>query len=196
MNNIPLLQKALGKDWGQLPSVIKRHYSISNDSTSCVKGSMEIGYPSYLYPLIQLIHLCGGLISKRGQKITTVVKKSVSQEGKKLLWQRSMKYFNHSEERFSSYMVYQCDHELIEYVRYGFGLRLKVSVENGSLVYRSKGHIWQIGQFQITFPDWFVLGSATIIETPISERQFILDFKINHPLLGKTYWYFGEFSYC
>jgi hypothetical protein len=88
------------------------------------------------------------------------------------------------------------NHELIEYVQFGFGLRLKVSVENGNLVYRSNGHIWQCGSLRLTFPDWLVLGVATIIETPISDQQFELDFSIKHPIWGKSYWYSGVFHYC
>jgi hypothetical protein len=53
-------------------------------------------------------------------------------------------------------MIYLKAHELIETVRFGFGLRLKVSVENGTLVYRSNGHIWQCGWLRLTFPDWLV----------------------------------------
>ncbi len=59
MNNMPLLQKALAEDWEKLPAVIQRHYSIAGGAGSSLKGGMEIGYPSYLLPLIFLIHLCG-----------------------------------------------------------------------------------------------------------------------------------------
>lgn len=196
MKNIALLQKTLGEDWNKLPSVIQRHYSVPTNATTCLQGNMEIGYPTFLLPLISLIHLCGGLVSRRGKEIHTLVEKTVAKQQTELHWKRTLTYPDNKKDYFYSQMVFLQDHELIETVRFGFGLRLKVSVENGDLVYRSNGHIWQYGKFRITFPDWLVLGKATIIETPISDQQFKLDFSIKHPLWGKCYWYHGMFSYC
>jgi hypothetical protein len=196
MNNIPLLQQALGEDWNKLPRVIQRHYSVPSDSNTCIKGHMEIGYPNSLFPLINLIHLCGGLVSRRGKNIETVVKKTISTQSTHLYWQRTLIYPDNKKDYFYSRMVYLRNHELIETVRFGFGLRLNVSVDNGVLVYRSNGHIWQYGKLRLTFPDWLLLGAATIIETPISDQQFRLDFSIKHPLWGNSYWYHGIFQYC
>lgn len=195
MDNTPLLQKALGEDWNKLPSVIQRHYNAPIDSSTCLKGYMEIGYPNFLFPLISLIHLCGGLVLKRGNQIGTKVIKTVSPQNAELCWQRTLKYPDNTEYFFYSRMRYFQNHELIETVRFGFGLRLKVSVDNGQLVYRSNGHVWQYGKLRLTFPDWLLLGQATIIETPVSDQQLKLDFSIRHPLWGKCYWYHGVFQY-
>jgi len=196
MNNIPLLQKVLGDDWDKLPPVIQRHYTIPVDSNTCVRGDMEIAYPNFLLPLISLIHLCGGLVSKRGKKINTLVKKTVSAQNTELFWQRTLEYSGNKKDSFYSRMVYLQPNELIETVRFGFGLRLKVSVEDGTLVYRSNGHIWQYACLRLTFPDWLLLGKACIIEHPISDREFKLDFSIQHPLWGESYCYHGIFQYC
>lgn len=196
MKNIPLLQKTLGEDWVKLPPVIQRHYTVSSNSNTCLIGNMEIGYPNFLLPLISLIHLCGGLVSRRGKNIVTRVEKTISTESEELYWQRTLTYPDNKKDYFSSRMFFLQSNELIERVRFGFGLRLKVSVENGNLVYRSNGHIWQYSQLRLTFPDWWVLGKATIIETPISDQQFRLNFSIKHPLWGRCYWYSGIFQYC
>lgn len=185
MNNNPLLQKALGENWNKLPPVLRRHYTVPRDSKTCLKGKMEIGYPDFLLPLISLIHLCGGLVSRRGEDIETQVEKSITTDNSELLWRRTLKYPDNKKDYFYSRMVYLKNNELIEIVKFGFGLRLKVSVENGNLVYRSNGHIWQCGSLRLTFPDWLVLGTATIIEIPVSEQQFRLEFSIKHPVLGK-----------
>jgi hypothetical protein len=91
-------------------------------------------------------------------------------------------------------MEYQQGNELIEFVGFGFGLYLKLTVENDMLVYRSNGHLWQIGKLRIPIPDMLFLGHATILETAVSENQFELDFKIKHPLFGVTYSYGGVFN--
>ena len=195
MDNTPFLQKTLAEDWNNLPAVIQRHYSINNGASSCLKGRMEIGYPNYLLPLIFLIHLCGGLVLRRGKDIETQVEKTTPKKNTALLWKRTLTYPDNKKDCVYSQMVYLQNHELIETVRYGFGLRLKVSVENGKLVYRSNGHIWQYGRLRLTFPDWLLLGKSTIIETPVSDKQFSLDFSIKHPLWRKCYWYHGVFQY-
>lgn len=145
---------------------------------------------------MSLIHLFGGLVSRRGKDIETVVEKTSSPQNTKLFWQRTLNYPNNKTDCFYSQMVYLQNHELIETVRFGFGLRLIVAVEKGRLVYRSNGHIWQYGSFRLTFPDWLVLSEAIIIEEPISDHQFKLDFSIKHPLWGDSYWYHGVFEYC
>ena len=196
MDNIPLLKKTLDEDWNKLPPVIQRHYTVPSDSNTCLKGSMGIGYPNHLLPLINLIRLCGGLVLRRGKDIEILVEKTISPQNTELCWQRTLTYPDNKKDYFYSQMVYLKSHEIIQTVLFGFGLCLKVSVENSKLVYRSKGHIWQWGKTQITFPDWLVLGDATIIETAISDQQFKLDFGVKHPLWGTCYWYYGIFQYC
>jgi len=196
MDNIPLLQKALSEDWHKLPAVIQRHYSIDSGSGSRLKGCMEVGYPNHLLPLISMIHLCGGLVLRRGKAIETQVEKTTSNKNTALFWKRTLAYADNNKDYFYSQMLFLQKYELIEMVRYGFGLRLKVSVESGNLVYRSNGHIWQYRKLRLTFPDWLLLGRATIIETPVSDKQFSFDFSIEHPFWGKCYWYQGVFQYC
>lgn len=91
-------------------------------------------------------------------------------------------------------MEYHQGNELIEFVGGGFGLYLKLTVENNRLVYRSNGHLWQVGKLRLPIPDVLFLGHATIIEAAVFEHSFELDFKINHPLFGETYSYGGLFS--
>jgi Domain of unknown function (DUF4166) len=62
------------------------------------------------------------------------------------------------------------------------------------LVYRSNGHLWQVGKLRIPIPDVLFLGHAIITETAISENQFQLNFRITHPLFGETYRYGGAFQ--
>jgi len=189
-----LIQKVLGPDWHKLPRVIQSHYEVSEHRGSCVEGMMTITYPGYMLPLIRLIHRFGGLIVRRGSGVHTRVQKTVADNP--LHWQRTMTYIDGKTDTFHSQMAYCAEHELIETIRFGFGLRLTVEVSDGDLVYRSNGHYWQYGRCRITIPDWLLLGSATISEHALSEDEFHLDFTIKHPLWGVTYCYRGNFHYC
>ncbi|WP_415879393.1 DUF4166 domain-containing protein [Methylomonas sp. TEB] len=188
-----LMQKVLGDDWQQLPEVIQRHYRISDGQQSRLTGTMEIGYPIYLFPLIWLIHLFGGLLLWRGQAAQAEVDKTA--DGELLQWHRTMIYADGKTDCFSSRMSYAADHELVELIGFGFGLRLHVSVENGELLYRSNGHFWQCGSLRLNIPDYLLLGSASISERAVSEDEFYLDFSIRHPWWGVSYYYRGNFRY-
>ncbi|AMK77182.1 MULTISPECIES: DUF4166 domain-containing protein [Methylomonas] len=191
--SVSLMQKVLGDDWQQLPAVIQRHYRISDGQQSRLVGEMAIGYPSYLFPLIWVIHLFGGLLLWRGQAAQAEVDKTA--DGELLDWQRTMTYPDGKTDCFSSRMSYAADHELIETIGFGFGLRLNVSVENGELLYRSNGHFWQCGSLRMNIPDWLLLGSASISERAVSDDEFYLDFSIRHPWWGESYYYRGNFRY-
>ncbi|MGZ4997783.1 MAG: DUF4166 domain-containing protein [Methylobacter sp.] len=95
---------------------------------------------------------------------------------------------------FASRMTWQKDHELIEMVGMGFGIRLKLSVEQGKLIYQSCGHLLQLGPLTLPIPDSLLLGHAVITEQALSDYAFQLDFQIAHPLWGKTYYYGGIFE--
>lgn len=196
MKNIPILQKTLGTDWDKLSAVIQRHYRVTSNSSTRIKGKMEIGYPTLLLPMIYIIHLFGGLVRKRGKDVLTEVRKNSSKQNTELCWQRILEYTGNKKDSFYSRMMYLNDHELIETIRFGFGIRFIVSVDDGNLIYRSNGYIWQCGEYQLTFPDWLLLGEAIIIERPITDQQFSLNFSFKHPLWGVSYWYKGEFYYC
>jgi hypothetical protein len=187
------MERVLGDDWHKLPAVIQRHYHISGGQQSRLQGTMEIAYPGYLYPLVWLIHLFGGLVLWRGPAVQANVDKTA--DGGILHWQRSMTYPDGKIDYFRSQMHFAAAHELIETIGFGFGLRLKVEVRNGDLLYRSQGHFWRWGRLQLNIPDWLLLGSATISEHAVSAEEFYLDFTIKHPLWGVSYSYRGRFRY-
>lgn len=186
-----LMQKVLGADWHKLPRVIQRHYEVGENQGSCLEGAMTIAYPAYMLPLIRLIHGLGGLVFRRGADIDTRVQKTAS--GGLLYWHRTMTYSDGKSDCFRSQMAYCAEHQLIETIRFGFGLRLTVAVSDGDLIYRSNGHFWQCGRCRLIIPDGLLLGSATISEHALSEHEFYLDFTIRHPLWGITYYYRGKF---
>jgi hypothetical protein len=112
-----------------------------------------------------------------------------------LHWQRHIQAGDNGKRCvFASRMLWQQDHELIELVGVGFGIRLQLSVEQGKLVYQSRGHLLKLGPLTLPIPDSLLLGHALITEQALSEDTFQLDFKITHPLWGTTYYYGGIFA--
>jgi hypothetical protein len=193
--NISLMQRVLGDDWAALPPVIQRHYQITMPQQAItVTGNMNIDYPYWLTPVIKLLRLFGALVDLKGEGLAVQVKKWRQTDPAILHWQRHIQAADNKQCVFASRMAWQQDHELIELVGMGFGIRLKLSVEQGKLVYRSRGHLLQLGPLILPIPDSLLLGHAVITEQALSEDTFQLDFQIVHPLWGKTYCYGGIFE--
>ncbi len=197
MNSIPLIQRALGEDWHTLPTVIQRHYTLmqANNTSSVVVGSMYVHYPAFARPMVAIARLMGALIDTKSNTLQASVKKWVNNDSGALFWRREIQSADTKTTVFASRMEYQHGNEVIEFVGFGFGVRLKVFAKNRQLIYQSNGHLWRCKLFSIPIPDVLFLGHATIIEKAIDDDSFELDFKIIHPLLGKTYEYGGVFHY-
>ena len=197
MKKPPLFQQILGKDWDKLPEVIRRHYRLpsGNILQNRVSGTMAIDYPWFVTPILKMIRLFGGLIDAKGTNNAVTVDKQVDPDRPDcIFWRREIIPPDGATIVFASRMEYQQANELIEFIGGGFGLHLKLTVENGRLVYRSNGHLWQVGNIRIPVPDVLMLGHATITETAVSDNEFELDFRIRHPLFGDTYRYGGLFK--
>jgi len=191
------MQKVLGDKWQHLPPVIQRHYCLqaNHKLANLVTGTMYVRYPKFVRPMLFITRLMGGLVDLKGENLSVRVEKWLSADNSDtLFWKRTIQAHDGQSTVFASRMEYQQDNQLIEFVGCGFGLLLTVTVENSRLIYRSNGHLWQIGKLRIPIPDVLFLGHATITETAISENQFELDFRIKHPLFGDTYSYGGVFQ--
>jgi hypothetical protein len=195
MNTISLMQRVLGTDWNALPAVIQRHYHLTQpEQIIVVTGKMNIDYPVLLTPMLKLLRLCGALVDLKGEQMAVEVKKWRKTDPLVLFWQRHIQDGKGKHCLFSSRMIWQQDHELVEFVGLGFGIRLKLSVEEGKLIYRSNGHLLKIGALVLPIPDNLLLGHAFISEEAVSEDSFRLHFEIVHPLWERTYYYGGIFN--
>lgn len=189
------MHQVLGEDWHDLPAVIRSHYDIAEPGKSTiVTGSMTIDYPCWLSPVLKLMRLCNALVDLKGGPMVVQVRKWQDPDASALCWRRHIQSGDGRQQLFPSRMVRQQGNELIEYVGMGFGIRLKVSVEDGRLVYRSNGHLLKLGPVVLPIPDSLLLGHAVIREEALSEDSFLLHFEIVHPLWGKTYSYGGIFN--
>ena len=196
MNDEPLFKRVLGADWDKLSPVIRKHYDLHEGGIShcTVTGNMEIDYPLLLTPLIKLIHVLGGLVDIKGKQVATQVEKQVKTDSPFLYWRRSLQTDDGRQTVFASKMIYYGENELIEFIGFGFGLRLKISQNKGDLIYQSNGHLLKLFGICIPIPDWLVLGHAYITEHALTDNSFQLRFVISHPLWGETYRYGGVFS--
>lgn len=183
MKNISVIRQALGNDWHKLPFVIQSHYQLEQGkkTKNLVSGTMSIYFPVFIKPMLFIARLMGGLIDLKGDNMNVRVEKwLIHDKPNTLFWKRNIQAPDGKSTVFASRMEYQKDNELIEFVGSGFGLYLRLTVEDNKLVYRSNGHLWRLGRLTVPIPDVLFLGHATITETAISDHEFQLDFQIDH----------------
>ncbi len=195
--NQAVIKRALGESWEKLDDIVKRHYEMTPGESSgiVVRGVMDEVYHSALAKLFLIPgRFFGALVPYRGRNIPTEVHNwTTDKNSRAMFWHRTLHFPNRPPLIFASRMEHVRNNEIIEYVRYGLGIRMQMSVDAGALVFKSKSYVWRIGGISIPIPTWVILGDAEIIEKAAANDRFYIHFEMNHPLLGKTFSYSGYF---
>jgi hypothetical protein len=188
MDTTPLMQRALGSQWEELPPALQRHYMYNNNVDV---GALDISYPGLMQPYLNLLRLLGALINRRGSEIPTTVSKRM--EGDTQYWERTISFPDGKVVLFNSRWEYAGDNELIEYVNPVIGLRMAVHVEAQQLHYSGRHFVIRLGSLRLPIPACLVLGHTTILERAVGENAFAMDFRLQHPWFGELFRYAGEF---
>ena len=184
-----IMRKALGEQWQALPATLCAHYQ-DEDNTDV--GVLDIEYPRAMQLFLNLLHLFGALLNRRGKAIPTTVEKIMNDETQ--CWKRTLNFPDGKTILFTSRWVYAEGSQLIEYVNSFLGLRMAVSVKEGELHYAGIHYVLQLGRLRIAIPEWLMLGHTTIIESQLDDTHFVMDFRLHHPLFGQIYRYAGKFE--
>lgn len=196
-NDQPVFKHILGNQWDELGEVIRKHYFLrpfSNDHI-CVTGIMgEINHSFLAKLLIPFGRLFGALVPYKGRKIPIEVYYHTKNENGNIYWDRVFMFPGKRPYHFRSFMQHAKNNEVVEYVRFGVGMRLKVTAEQGALVFRNGGYIWRVANISIPIPLRLILGTAYVEERPIDSTKFSMKMELEHPLFGMLFQYRGEFS--
>jgi len=197
-STLPVIRKALGEDWNALGEIVRHHYDISPGTRSnmTIEGLMSEVYHSPVGKLYLLPgRLFGALVPYKGRDIPTRVRNwTQPDDDNSMFWHRTLRFPGRRPVIFRSRMVHAGGDEIIEYVRFGLGIRMRLSVRDAALVFESVGYVWDIGGLRLSIPAWAILGDAVIVEKPLSDNTFHIDFVIRHPLFGRTFSYTGTFA--
>ena len=197
-SRLPVIRQALGENWNALGGIVRRHYDISPGTASnmTIDGLMSEVYHSAVGKLYLLPgRLFGALVPHKGRDIPTRVRNwTQPDDDSSMFWRRTLRFPARRPVVFRSRMVHVGGDEIIEYVRFGLGIRMRLSVREGALVFESVGYVWDIGGLRVSIPAWAILGDAVIVEKPLSDHSFHIDFVIRHPLFGRTFSYTGTFA--
>ncbi len=184
-----LMQLILGDDWNKLPPALQAHYRFGETTDT---GHMDIEFPRFMQPYLNVLRLLGALVNRRGRKVSTVVEKRAVE--KRQYWRRTVRYLDGKVVYFNSFWISAEGNQVIEFVNPVFGLKMAVSVADGRLYYQGVCIVIKLGPVLISVPEWLVLGRSSIVEKAVDETRFAMDFRIIHPLFGQVFRYSGEFE--
>jgi len=193
----PVFKTILGKSWDNLGEVVQRHYFLRPYSSDyiCVKGTMsEVRHSLIATLFIPVGWLFGAIVPFQGKNVPIDVHYNSSKDNSNIYWDRVFKFSKKRHFHFKSHMVHYKENEVIEFVRYGVGLKLKVTAEDGALVFRDTGYIWRIFGVNIPIPGRILMGRAYVEERPIDDSQFSMKMQVAHPIMGVLFVYEGQFS--
>jgi hypothetical protein len=109
MKPISFMQKILGDEWNNLPSVIQRHYQLQagHQEANVVVGTMYVRYPKFVRPMLFLTRLMGGLIDLQGYQLMARVEKwSDADQPNTLFWKRTIQAPDGKITVFASALIF------------------------------------------------------------------------------------------
>ncbi len=189
MSEHNIMKRALGEQWHSLPHALQAHYQ-DQDNTDI--GKLSVEYPTWMQWPLNVLHLFGALLNKKGQGISTEVRKTM--QGNTQYWHRTLMFNEENKIYFKSHWQYAGDNKMIEYVNPLLGLCMSVEVKEEKLFYQGEYFVLRLGKLKLPIPEWMLLGHTTIVEEQVSADQFAMDFRLTHPLFGQIYRYAGSFK--
>jgi len=196
MTEKPVFQIVLGDHWQGLGNVIQRHYFLKPNSSDaiCVSGEMaEIKHSLIAKLLIPFGLLFGAIVPFQGKGIPVDVHYNANPNNSNIYWDRVLK-FKRGDFHFKSYMQPVKANEVIEFVRFGVGIRLAVTVEDEALVFRDMAYLWRVLGVDLPIPGRWLMGKVYVEERPIDDRRFSMLMTLTHPWFGELFKYRGTFE--
>ena len=134
------------------------------------------------------------MVPYRGHNVPIDVYYASDSENANLYWDRVFKFSASNQFHFKSHMEHLKGNEVVEFVRFGVGMRLLVTVEDGAIVFRDNGYIWRLFGVSIPIPVNLLFGSAYVEERPIDDNTFSMKMIMKHSIFGVMFRYEGQFT--
>ncbi|MBE7183101.1 MAG: DUF4166 domain-containing protein [Methylobacterium mesophilicum] len=193
----PVFQSVIGSGWSGLGPVIRRHYRLRpfSDDYVLVRGVMgEVHHGFVAKLLMPMARLFGALVPYRGRDVPIEVHYRARPDSAGIHWDRVFHFPGRPPFHFRSSMAPVRDNEVIEFVRFGVGMRLLVTAEDGAIVFRDRGYVWRLFGRDWPLPLGLLMGKAYVEERPANEAEFTMRMRLRHPLLGELFRYEGRFT--
>lgn len=190
-----IFQSIFGEAWNLLPLVMQKHYAVrsgSNDKV-VVEGTMDIERSWLARLLSPLLRLCGALVPYSGKDVPVTVCFSSPPGSRAFIFDRVFHFPGHAPCRFHSRMEQIRIDEVVEFMRFGIGWRLRYGWDGQRVRLHHAGYVWRIFGVLIPLPLELLIGKGSAWEEPVDDHTFRMWMGVIHPVWGQTYSYSGTF---
>ena len=193
--------RLLGQDrWLALPVAVRRRFLRRIAAGACVTYVGEVA-ECRISPLGWLLAQAARLIGAplplhRDIGVPAAVSITADLAGKGQFWTRQygraqgFPQVIHSAKRFAG------PTGLEEYLGLGFGIALRLAVDDGALLFLSDHYFWRGGKLRLRIPRWIAPGRLTIGHVDLGDGRFAFTLDLIHPLAGALFHQCAIFADC
>ena len=192
----PTFKSIFGKDWENLPPIIKKHYGNHPYSTevTTVDGELDVFCKPPLLWLSPLMRLFGQIPTFNENNVPVTVHFESNLNSNAFHLNRSFKFSDRKFYIFYSRMLQIEGNEVIEIMRFGLGWRAEYSWDGEKVILAHKGYALQVFGHFIPLPLTMLVGAGNAAEYPVDDNTFDMEVSITHPWWGEMYGYKGRFE--
>ena len=183
--------------WDKVPEVIRKRYACRpySDDKIEVRGWLDITYSPIIRLFLPLLKLFGALMPYEGREVSSTIYFHSETDSNAFCFDRKIHYEGGKEGRFQSKMYPYKEYQVLEYIRFGVGVKLKYEYDGKDTVrLKHHGYFWKIFGLLVPMPFALLFGRAYGEEVVVSKSEFKMKAGAKHFLLGTMFEYKGQFK--
>jgi hypothetical protein len=191
-------RQILGQEaWDRLGPEVKKRFSMKPLRGSAIRyeGMMRIidlSVTGWLFA--QACRLIGTPLAPwRGTQVPMSIELVPDEKRRGVAWQRCYQFTPTKSFTVRSTKCKGGQGEFIEHIGRGFSMRLRLTEEDGNLVFTSVAYEIETGGRTFRIPPLLTPGITTVTHEQLTGDHFRFTLSVDHPLLGRTIYQDGEF---
>ncbi len=178
--------------WGQLPAAVQARF-VQHLSRTVYPGSMQVRASWLGLALAQLCRLIGTPLAPFTAEDVAVTVEVYPDRTGALVWDRRYAFQGRKPVLVTSRKAMDRTHGLVEVVRCGVGMALRLTVEDGALHFRSRRYFLALGPARLPLPLLLTPGEAHVVHADEGGGLFRFTMTFTHPWFGRLYFQTGLF---
>lgn len=176
------------QQWELLPDAVRKRFSkrVSDGVTIVYKGRVtQIAYSRTGYVLAHILRIIGAplpLPVEPGMETVVTVTEDRASGGQ--FWTRMFSRGSHFPQIIHSVKRFAGKTGLEEALPFGIVMALQLSVEDGSLCFRSSHYAWVVAGARVTVPAFLTPGALLVTHSEVDAETFRFTMTVRHPVLG------------